>query len=155
MGSDRIANSMAAAQLYPKQNVVIVDFGTATTLCALRADRSYLGGVILPGMRLSMDALQQNTAKLSSVAILKPQQTIGHSTMESIQSGLYYTQLGVMKEVLARVRIENFQGDPPVILGTGGFAYLFEEEGIFTAIQRELVLQGLRFAWLLNADVVV
>ena len=155
VGSDRIANAMAAAQLYPNKNVIIVDFGTATTLCALNTDRSYLGGVILPGMRLSMDALQQNTAKLSSVAILKPTHTIGRSTMESIQSGLYYTQLGVIKEVLSRVTAENFNSQIPVVIGTGGFAYLFEKEGIFTTIQPDLVLQGLRLAWLLNAEMVL
>ena len=152
VGSDRMANAMAAAQLYPNQNCLIVDFGTATTLCALAADRTYLGGVILPGMRLSMDALQANTAKLSSIEIVKPQQTIGRSTVESLQSGLYYTQLGVIKEVLARVINENFNQTKPVIIGTGGFAYLFESEEIFSVVHADLVLQGLRFAWLLNAE---
>ena len=152
VGSDRIANAMAAAQLFPQQECIIIDFGTATTLCALSAERSYMGGVILPGMRLSMDALQRNTAKLSSVEIVKPEVTIGRSTMASIQSGLYYMQLGVIKEVLSRISQENFSQQAPVVIGTGGFAYLFEHEKIFTTIKPDLVLQGLRLAWLLNTD---
>lgn len=154
VGSDRIANAIAATHLYPKQDLILVDFGTATTFCAISADKDYLGGVILPGMRIAMEALQANTAKLFPVEIVKPKTILGRSTRESIQSGLYYSQLGTVHEVLKRISQEVFiQQKPlsavsaePLLIATGGFAQLFSEEKIFTAIIPDLVLQGLYLA---------
>jgi len=150
VGADRIANAIAAVSSYPKQNIIVVDFGTATTFCAISAEKDYLGGIILPGMRIAMEALQSNTAKLFPVEIVKPDCVIGRSTRESIQSGLYYSQLGTLHEIQQRISHDVFQGQPHVMLGTGGFASLFSEEKIFTAIIPDLVLQGLRLALHLN-----
>jgi type III pantothenate kinase len=150
VGADRIANAIAAIHYFPGKNIIVVDFGTATTVCAISKDKDYLGGAILPGIRLSMEALQSNTAKLSSVEILKPQQAIGRSTIEGIQSGLYYSQLGVVKEMKQRICQEAFHDDDVILIGTGGFAQLFEKEKFFTKVMPELVLDGLKIALLNN-----
>lgn len=149
VGADRIANAVAAMQSFPNKNMIIIDFGTATTFCVINRKKEYLGGVIIAGMRLSMDALQSNTAKLSPVSIVKPKNVTGRSTMESIQSGLYYTQLAALKTICKKIEEENFD-EPPILIGTGGFAYLFESEGIFTAIIPDLVLHGLRLLLEMN-----
>lgn len=150
VGADRIANAIAATHYYPKQNLIVVDFGTATTFCAISAEKDYLGGVIMPGMRIAMEALQSNTAKLFPVEIIRPETVIGRSTRESIQSGLYYSQLGTVQEIVRRTAPDVFQQQAFVLLGTGGFANLFAEEKIFTAIIPDLVLQGLRLALAIN-----
>ena len=98
VGADRIANAIAVAHLYPNKNVVVIDLGTATTFCAVTKDKDYLGGAIVPGLRISMEALESRTAKLPSVEIIKPELACGRSTIESIQSGLYFSHLGAMKE---------------------------------------------------------
>jgi type III pantothenate kinase len=92
VGSDRIANAIAASRLYPAQNLIVVDYGTATTFCVITADKDYLGGLILPGFRISMEALESRTAKLPSVELLSPEELVGKSTVESIQSGIYFRE---------------------------------------------------------------
>lgn len=150
VGADRIANAIGAIERFPQQPIIIVDLGTATTFCTIAADKSYCGGAIMAGMRLSMEALQENTAKLSSVEIIAPSVLVGRSTTESIQSGLYIGQLGAIREFITRITAELFPSQPPVVVGTGGFSHLFEQEGLFTAIIPDLVLEGLRAALLLN-----
>ena len=150
VGADRIANSIAATHAYPNQNLVIVDLGTATTFCAITSDKDYLGGAIIPGLRISMEALESRTAKLPSVEILKPDYACGRSTIESIQSGLYYSHLGAMKELIDRYQKEIFQGKKPFVIGTGGFSRLFQGTGIFDAELPDLVLYGLLIALRMN-----
>ncbi|TAL62782.1 MAG: type III pantothenate kinase, partial [Legionella sp.] len=93
VGADRIANAIAATHSFPNQNVIVIDFGTATTFCVINDKKEYLGGAILPGVRLSVEALSKNTAKLPSVEIVKVENTVGRSTTESIQSGIFYGAL--------------------------------------------------------------
>lgn len=144
VGADRIANAVGAAELYPDRDCIIADLGTATTLEALTADRRYLGGAIAPGLRLSMQVLEQNTAKLPAVEILSAESACGRSTVESIQSGLYFGHLGMMRELISRIRQESFPAAAaPIIIGTGGFAHLFSDAGIFDAVEPDLVLTGL------------
>ncbi len=154
LGADRIANAIAAIVRYPQQNIIVVDFGTATTICVISATAEYLGGVILPGMQLSMHALEANAAKLFPVEIIQPKRIIGRTTTESIQSGLYYSQLATVKEITSQICNEQFSGQfakhPPVIIGTGGFAHLFEKHSLFTIILPDLVLQGLHIALEVN-----
>ncbi|NNM59664.1 MAG: type III pantothenate kinase [Legionellales bacterium] len=147
LGADRLADCIAAMHYYPKQELLIVDMGTATTFDVVSAERHYLGGSIIAGLRLSMDALQLNTSKLSSVEILKPQTAIGRTTAEHLQTGLYYGQVGIIKELTRRISDEAFNGRAPLVIGTGGFAYLFEKEGIFTHTVPDLVLQGIRIGF--------
>lgn len=150
VGADRIANAIAATHQFPKKPLVIIDFGTATTCCAVTAQNEYCGGAILPGMRLAMESLQHNTAKLFPVEIVQPTVAIGRSTKDNIQSGLYYMQLGAIKELIIRFTQELFIKEHPIILATGGFAHLFAKENIFHAIVPDLVLRGLLFALKLN-----
>ncbi len=151
VGADRIANAIGALTLYPNKNLIIIDLGTATTFCAITTKKEYLGGVITPGMRISMEALETRTAKLPSVEILRPQKALGKATVESIQSGLYYGHLGMMKEISTKIINECFEGQPrPLIIGTGGFSNLFEDESFFDVTHRDLVLIGLIQALRLN-----
>lgn len=151
VGADRIANSIAAVDLFPRKNLIIIDFGTATTFCAITKDRDYLGGVILAGLRISAEALETRTAKLPSVEIVKPKSVVGKSTIESIQSGLYFGQVGMIKEVSNRIKKENFNDEETVIIGTGGFSNLFADERLFDHLISDLVLKGLIKALELNS----
>jgi len=152
VGADRVADSIAAMHQFPDKNLVVIDLGTATTFDILSKDRSYRGGLIIPGIHIAMKALNENTAKLPPVNILKPQVGIGQSTVSNIQSGLYYSHLGAMREILQMIAREQFQGESPFVIGTGGFAYLFEGEGIFNVIIQDLVLQGLRLSLQKNSE---
>ena len=150
VGADRIANAIAATHRYPGKNLIIIDFGTATTFCVINDQKAYLGGVILPGIRLAVDALANNTAKLPSVEIIKIEQVVGRSTIESIQSGVFYGALGACRELIARIKNEAFSGQEVFILATGGFASLFDKQGIYDQHLPDLVLQGVRIAAEMN-----
>lgn len=150
VGADRIANSIAATHLYPHKNIIIVDLGTATTFCAITKEKDYLGGSIIAGLRISMESLESKTAKLPSVEIISAYEALGRSTVESIQSGLYYGHLGAIRELSERISKECFQGEKPLIIGTGGFAHLYEKEKIFDAILPDLVLKGMLIALQMN-----
>ncbi len=152
VGADRIANAIAASWLFPEQNRLVVDFGTATT-CDVISDRDeYLGGAILPGLKLSMEALQAGTAKLSAVEILKPEQALGQTTAASIQSGLYFGHLFALKGLLHRLHQEAFGQQPVTIIGTGGLARLFADDNLFEHEVPDLVLTGLRLAFVKNQN---
>ncbi len=150
VGADRIANSIAATHHHPGKNIIIIDFGTATTFCVINAKKSYLGGVILAGIRLSADALSLNTAKLPSVEILKTKQIVGRSTIESIQSGVFYGALGAGRELIERIKKEQFADKEVLVLATGGFGSLFENQGLYDLNVPDLVLEGVRLAALMN-----
>lgn len=152
VGADRIANSIAATTLYPNQNLVLVDLGTATTFCAVTKERDYLGGSIISGLKLNMEALEAKTAKLPSVEIVPRNEALGLSTVESLQSGLYYSHLGAMREIITRLAAECFNGEKPFVIGTGGFSSLFEKEKIFDKIIPDLVLKGNLIALQLNQN---
>lgn len=143
VGSDRIADAIGAIELYPEKNLIVVDFGTATTLCAISKDKEFLGGNIIPGIQLSMEALEERTAQLPSVEIKRPQSAIGRTTIESIQGGLYWSNVGMVKELVNRIEKEVFPHETPVIIGTGGFAHLFDREELFDQVVSDLILIGL------------
>jgi type III pantothenate kinase len=155
VGADRIANAMGAVAQFPERALLLVDLGTATTFCAVSKDRRYLGGVIQVGMRLAMDALQNNTAKLSGVAIAKPDQVVGRSTKASLQAGVYYGQLAMIQAMVRQISDETFGGEKPCVIGTGGFARGFAEEGVFDVVLPDLVLHGLRVAYGMNHEEVL
>ena len=150
VGADRIANAIAGANIYPERNLLIIDFGTATTFCAVSSDKEYLGGVIIAGLRISMEALETRTSKLPSVEIVRPSSCLSKTTIESIQSGLYYGTIGQIKEISQRITLEAFADDPPIIIGTGGFASLFAKSEIFEKEDPDLVLYGLHQALKMN-----
>jgi type III pantothenate kinase len=150
VGADRIAGAIAAVHLYPGRDRVVVGFGTATTFCAIGADKTYHGGVILPGVRVSLEALVSRAAKLSSVEITAADHVVGRSTAESLQSGLYYGQIGMIREITGRITGEIFGGRRPLVIGTGEFAGLFEASGLLEVVRPGLVLEGLRLALNMN-----
>jgi type III pantothenate kinase len=146
VGADKIANAIGALSRFPGRNLLIIDFGTATTLCAVTKDKEYLGGIITPGINISMAALESQTARLPVVEILRPPEVLGRSTVESIQSGLYYGTLGTVRSLAAAVTQEHFAKEQPLVVGTGGFGRLFEQERLFDEFVPELPLLGLRRA---------
>lgn len=150
VGADRIAGAIAAAERAPGRDIIVVDCGTATTFDVVAAGAEYLGGAILPGVGVSAESLASHTAKLPRVEIARPENALGRTTSESIQSGLYFGHAGAIRHLLERLTAEVFGGRPPLVLGTGGFARLFEPERLFDEIVPELVLQGLRRAAQLN-----
>ena len=151
VGADRIANAIAAVNRFVGKNLIIIDFGTATTFCAINAQKHYLGGVILPGIRLAVDALSNNTAKLPSVEIIKIEQVVGRSTIESIQSGVFYGAIGASREIIARIKNEAFKGQEVLVLATGGFASLFDKQDIYDLLLPYLFLHGLKIASEINS----
>ncbi len=152
VGSDRIANAIAGTHLHPNKNLVIVDLGTATTFCAITKNHDYLGGSIISGLKLNIEALEAKTAKLPSVEIVSKSEVLGQSTVESLQSGLYYGHLGAMREIITRMSLECFEGEHAFVIGTGGFSSLFEKENIFNSIAPDLVLKGNLLALKLNQN---
>lgn len=153
VGSDLIAGAIAAKNMYPKKNVIIFDLGTATTCSFVTGNGEYQGVSIAPGIRLMMASLQSNTAKLFGVDIVKPEIAIGKNTKHSIQSGIYYAQLGLMQQLIEQTLLEYNLREKPVILGTGGFSHLFAEYNIFDNIVPELVLLGIAKMLMLNTTV--
>ncbi|HLH42347.1 MAG TPA: type III pantothenate kinase [Bryobacteraceae bacterium] len=147
VGADKVANAMGALSRFPGRNLLIIDFGAATTLCAVGKDKEYLGGVITPGIHISMEALASKTARLPMVEIVRPSEVLGRSTVESIQSGLYYGAIATVRSLAASITAERFPNDPPLVIGTGGFGRLFEREKLFDEFVAELPLIGLRRAF--------
>jgi type III pantothenate kinase len=146
VGADKIANAIGAVERFPDRNLLIVDFGTATTVCAVSAAREYLGGIITPGIHISMAALESKTARLPIVEIVRPTEILGRSTVESIQSGLYYGTLATVRSLADLVTRTNFPNATPLVLATGGFGTLFDSENLFDSFIPELPLLGLRRA---------
>lgn len=151
LGADRVANAVGASELYHNKNLVIFDFGTANTACIISKNKEYLGGLITPGVRLSMEVLEQRTAKLPIVEIKIPDSMLGKTTIEQIQAGLYYPVAGMVKEVVQEAT-QIFKGEAPFVIGTGGFSKLFENAGIFNVVEPDLVLVGLKKIFHLNKD---
>lgn len=152
VGADRIAGAIGAALLRPASNVIVVDCGTATTFDVVTASGDYLGGAILPGVGISVETLAGRTAKLPTVEITRPAVALGRSTIESIQSGVYFGHAGAIRRLVEELTREVFGGVAPAVIGTGGFARLFEPEKLFDEIVPELVLIGLKQAEAWNRE---
>jgi type III pantothenate kinase len=150
VGTDRIANAIASTKLFPDKNSIVVDFGTATTFDVITKTKEYLGGLIIPGIRLSMESLNKNTAQLPNVEIFKPENVVGRSTEESIRSGLYYGQKAIVETIKKQIISEAFNNDKAAMIATGGFSSLFEGENLFDIIIPDLVLIGLYQALQMN-----
>ncbi|MCX5781520.1 MAG: type III pantothenate kinase [Elusimicrobia bacterium] len=145
IGADRIADAVAAYHFYGGPAIVI-DFGTATTFDCIDKNGVYLGGVIAPGPLISAEALAKKTSKLPQVEVVKPKRAIGKSTVKGIQSGLYFGYVGLVKEILKRIRSE-MDGNPK-ILATGGLADLIVPEiKEVKKILPDLTLEGIRLVY--------
>jgi len=152
VGADRIANAIAATHLYPDTNLIIIDFGTATTIDVVRAGRDHLGGIIMAGLRIQMEALEKNTARLPNVEIVPGDELIGRSTTEGIQSGLYFGNRAAVAGLIQDIRDRALQAQAAFVIATGGFSRLFDREKLFDAVLPDLVLVGLERALALNAE---
>ncbi len=148
VGADRIANTVAAHASYGGA-LIVVDFGTATTFDLVDPDGAYSGGIIAPGINLSMDALYAAAARLPRIAVAKPEQVVGHDTVSAMQSGVFWGYIGLIEGLIARIRAER--GEHLVVIGTGGLAPLFADTT--DAIQHldpDLNLRGLRLLYEAN-----
>lgn len=145
-GADIIAGTIAASHFYPNKDILIVDLGTVTTIAAMGKNREYLGAAFIPGIRTAMNSLKTEAAKLPPVEIMKTKRTTGKNTIESIQSGLFWGHLGAIKEITSKMAAENFKSKP-LIIATGGLAPVFKEEKIFSHIEPDLVLHGIKMAY--------
>lgn len=146
VGADRIADAIAAVHRFPNMPLIMIDFGTAITFCAVDEKKNYLGGAIYPGIKLAVDALSHHTAKLPAVDIVRVEQVIGRSTVESMQSGVYFGALGAVREITQRMKAQLASEKEVLVLATGGFAALFEQEQLYDHLLPDLVLEGLCLA---------
>lgn len=151
IGADRIAGSIGATSLFSEKNLIVVDMGTATTVDCITKNKEYLGGAILPGIKMSANALASGTAKLPSVEIAKPEHICGSTTSEAIQSGLYFGNAGALKEILYLFKKNVFKNEDTFVIGTGGFSRIFEQYKLFDTINPELVLLGVKKAVEMNS----
>ena len=141
VGADRLVNAVAAHKRYGGA-MVIIDFGTATTFDVIDENGNYFGGVISPGVNLSVEALSMAAAKLPRVAVEKPKSIIGNSTISAIQSGIFYGYLSMIEGMVLRIT-EEF-GRPMKVLATGGLATLFNEAtDVIEIVDQELTTYGL------------
>jgi type III pantothenate kinase len=143
LGADRAVNAIAAHAKYPG-DLIVVDFGTATTFDVVDFNGAYKGGIIAPGINLSLDALVGNTAKLPRIAIEAPRSdsVVGRNTEDQMLIGVFWGYVAMMEGLIARIRSEI--GRPAKVIATGGLAILFDEHSrIFDAVDAELTLDGL------------
>lgn len=152
VGADRIANAVAVTHLRPGSDALVIDIGTATTFDVITGARDYLGGVIMPGPAISVEALAGKTARLPEVEIQRPESALGRSTVESIQAGVYFGLAGAIRHLTTALIADGFAGRRPWIVGTGGFSRMFESENLFDDIIPDLVLRGLVIAEHMNRE---
>lgn len=151
VGADRIVDAIAAYELYGGP-LIIVDFGTATTYSVVSRNGEYLGGAICPGVRISMDALFQRTAKLPRVELTKPSTIICKNTVNSMQAGIIYGQVGQVDYLVERMKNELGEPDTKVI-ATGGLSKLIASESkTVDTINGLLTLEGLRIIYERNRE---
>ena len=143
LGADRALNVIAAHAAYTG-DLIVIDFGTATTFDAVDFTGAYKGGIIAPGINLSLDALVGNTAKLPRIAIAKPETTsvVGRNTEDQMLIGVFWGYIAMMEGLVARMKEEI--GRPVTVVATGGLAVLFDEHTeLFDVVDSELTLNGL------------
>jgi type III pantothenate kinase len=149
VGADRIANSIAGYERYGRTSglpLIIADLGTATTFDAVTAAGEYLGGVICPGPQIAAEALFQRAARLPRVDVRKPRLVIGRTTVGAIESGLFYGYLGMVEGLIRRMTDEL--GGRATAIATGGLAPLVAPEtALFTAVEPDITLMGLKIVW--------
>jgi type III pantothenate kinase len=148
VGADRIVNALAAYDGYKKASIVI-DFGTATTFDVVTDEGVYIGGVIAPGINLSIEALHKAAAKLPEVEIKRPEKVIGTNTLTAMQSGVFFGYLSLIEGIVARIK--NEQKSDMLVIATGGLAPLFSESTeVIDHLEQNLTINGLLKIFKLN-----
>ena len=148
-GADRLVNAVGAHLTYPG-DLIVIDSGTATTFDIVAADGAFEGGLIAPGINLSLQALHEAAAKLPRIAIQRPDKVIGKGTVEAMQSGVFWGYIALIEGLVDRIKAE--WGKPMTVIGTGGVASLFE--GATDSIDRfdpDLTIRGLLEIWRRNS----
>jgi type III pantothenate kinase len=143
VGADRVVNAIAAHAAHPG-DLIVIDFGTATTFDVVDYDGAYKGGIIAPGINLSLDALFSAAARLPRIAIQAPQDrtVVGRTTEAQMQIGIYWGYVAMMEGLTARMRAEI--GRPVKVIATGGLATLFDDNSdVFDAVEPDLTIKGL------------
>lgn len=154
VGADRIVNAVAAHEIY-NRSLIIIDFGTATTFCAVTAAGDYLGGAICPGIKISSSALFEMAAKLPRVEIIRPQNIIGKNTVSSMQAGIVYGYIGQVDYIVKKMKMEMIAlgEEEPMVVATGGLAKLINEgTKSIDIIDSVLTLTGLRLIYEKNKE---
>ncbi len=150
VGPDRLVNAEGAFDRHGG-DLIVVDFGTATTFDVVDADGAYIGGVIAPGVNLSLEALHMAAAALPHVDIARPESVIGTNTVACIQSGVFWGYVGLVREICARIRAEH--GRAMKIIATGGLAPLFQQNvELFDFLEEDLTMHGLTVIHAFNRD---
>ncbi len=147
LGSDRIANAVAAYDEYGGEKPVIyIDFGTATTFGVVDEQGAFLGGAIFPGIKLASEALVSGTAKLPRFALAKPEHVIGRTTLTNLQSGMFYGYVGMVTNLVSQMKKELDRD--AIVVATGGMAVLIAEEAkVIDKLDGLLTLKGLRLIY--------
>ena len=141
VGADRLANAVGGNLLYGEP-LIVVDFGTATTFDVISAEGDYCGGVIAPGINLSLEALHGATAKLPRIAVERPAKVIGRDTLGAMQSGIYWGYVSLIEGVVTRIKVER--GEPMRVVATGGLAPLFfGATPVLESVEPEITMRGL------------
>lgn len=150
VGADRLVNTVGAHDRYGG-NLIVVDFGTATTFDVVGADGAYEGGVISPGVNLSLKALHDAAAALPHIDVTKPAQVVGTNTLACMQSGVFWGYVGLIEGICARIREER--GVPMTVIGTGGLSTLFAQgTDVLEIIDTKLTIHGLVLIDRLNRE---
>ncbi|CUH32129.1 Type III pantothenate kinase [Jannaschia seosinensis] len=150
VGPDRLVNTAGAFDRHGG-DLIVVDFGTATTFDVVDHDGAYVGGAIAPGVNLSLEALHMAAAALPHVDITQPQRVVGTNTVACMQSGIFWGYVGLIKELSARIRAERDR--PMKVIATGGLAPLFQQaESLFDAFEDDLTMHGLTVIHEFNKD---
>ena len=145
LGSDRIANAVAAYEEYGGP-CIFIDFGTATTFGVVDRDGSFLGGTICPGIKLSSEALVTGTAKLPRFELARPESVIGRTTLTNLQSGMYYGYVGLVRNIVRKIKQEL--GEEALVVATGGMALMIADESkVIDKLDGLLTLKGLRLIY--------
>jgi len=148
VGADRVVNAAAGHRLYGGP-LIVIDFGTATTLDAVSEEGDYLGGAIAPGIGISAEALFEHAAKLPRVELVRPQTAIGRNSVSAMQSGIIFGYVGLIEGIVVRMRKEL--GGTAKVIATGGLAdVICRETDIVDALEPDLTLVGLRLVHELN-----
>ncbi|KYH34385.1 type III pantothenate kinase [Clostridium tepidiprofundi DSM 19306] len=154
VGADRIVNAVAAHEKYNKP-LIIIDFGTATTFCAITAKGDYLGGAICPGLKISSRALSENAAKLPEVKLVKPPKVICKNTVSSMQAGIIYGYVGQVDFITDKMINEmiEYGEEKPLVIATGGLAKLISKESSkIDKVESFLTLDGLKIIYEKNKE---